>query len=178
MTAYLSDWMPGQEAMDRIVEAADCAELEAWEAFRDAAADGALAVRMLGPIHGVTPVMRTVADLAEPHPVPMGYWQRAKQSGELIYLTDMHRYQVRRADVERLWPLDKAAPKRQREAYLTWLRPLVLKFHAEEFSPSDIARKVRKEDRSEAPLPGQERSVVNAVEKILIAHKRAQQKRD
>ncbi len=91
--AYTSPWIAGQWAIDRIVEAKGCSDLDAWRAFRDAAADGLLRVRRLG----------------EREPVPLIYWDRAELLDYLYVMTDLPRLKAWRADVEQVWSLAQSA---------------------------------------------------------------------
>jgi hypothetical protein len=86
--------------------------------------------------------------------------------------------EARRIDAWLRGAMSKSVPIRvsQREAYLTWLRPFALERHRRGFVPKDIARQAR--DHLEAgTLPGQLRSVIKAVEKILAEDERAGRKR-
>jgi hypothetical protein len=71
---------------------------------------------------------------------------------------------------------EKASAGHQREAYLKWLRPFALERHTLGFVPKDIALQARDHGEAET-LPGQLRSVIEAVEKILAADERAHRKR-
>jgi hypothetical protein len=103
--AYASPWIAVRQALDRIVDATGCDDVDAWRAFCDAAADGALQVRILGGVPGVTP--SSVSDVPL---VPVGYWLRAKLRGDqLMVMTDWSRMQVRQAGVEQLWPFAQSA---------------------------------------------------------------------
>jgi hypothetical protein len=97
MNAYTTPWINGQQAVDRIIEATGCGDVDAWRAFIAAAADGAFQVRKFAGVHGVTPPPANEVELFEPNAVPLGYWLRAMVVDDLYIMSDWSRYRVLRA---------------------------------------------------------------------------------
>jgi hypothetical protein len=102
MTAYRSEYLTGPQAIDHIVDVMRCNTLCAWNAFGDAAADGALHVRKLGGVFGLSPEPRNDIDRYEPCDVPIGYWQRSRllwQRSRLLSGVRVPRRYVRPASI-------------------------------------------------------------------------------
>ena len=102
MSAYTKRYMSGQEVIDHITQTTSCSEMEAWIAFRDAAADG----------DGCLHVREFKNGQWQPDEIPVGYWKRAAADpdlvGSLSALTNLCWFEVLRSQVEAIWPRKKA----------------------------------------------------------------------